>query len=94
MLWPFLRGKLIQLDSTQTLGTNKPTLATGPGKKISTPCLKVYMLMNIYHRGLCVCVCVCVCVCDLSELHIITMLNTEKYMSNVNDAFAENEKMK
>jgi len=50
--------------------------------------------MNIYHRGLCVCVCVCVCVCDLSELHIITMLKTEKYMSNVNDAFAENEKMK
>ena len=41
-----------------------------------------------------VCVCVCVCVCDLSKLHIITMLKTEKYMSNVNDAFAESEKMK
>ena len=54
----------------------------------------IYAYEHLSQRTVCMCVCVCVCVYDLSELHVITMLKTEKYMSNVNDAFARNEKMK
>ena len=40
LFWPFLRVKFIQLDSTQTLETNKPTLANGAGEKNFIPMFK------------------------------------------------------
>ena len=86
LFWPFLRVKFIQLDSTQTLETNKPTLANGAGEKNFIPMFKGMCLWTSITEDcvcVCVCLCLCVCVCDLSELQTITKFKTEKYISQM-----------